>query len=1233
MPGGHIFNKDGTRMIKVRSTPQTPSLETPPAHDTHSNGLPSEVVAGPNTTSGSKKKKKKNRNKGAAITHDSHLDPTNHNSHHDNHDHFEPSVQGPSNKISHPQAGPNTSRQHLQEYYDAIQASLDQFDSNDVDVEGDDYYSDDEPHLEPTEPSYDGASNQQPGELEVPTSKKNKKKKKKKGAGNQPAAQGEGSQAPSHETARKDAQKSSKDRIWNTSTSEERERIKNFWLSLGEDERRSLVKVEKEAVLKKMKEQQKHSCSCSVCGRKRTAIEEELEVLYDAYYEELEHPSKGLPQARRMEELPELEDDDEGPYDDDEDYEDISEDGHRSVQQDFFNFGNSLTVRVLLEEGGILTVADDLLKNDGKKFIEMMEQLAERRMAREEEASQHAHGINNQMHSGLQHNHSHVPNGNPDYDQEEDEEDYEEEDDEFEDEDDEEPDAMTEEQRMEEGRRMFQIFAARMFEQRVLSAYRERVAIERQKRLLEEEEDEKRKEIEQKERKLREKEKKSAKRKAQKEAKEAEMREKAEKKAREEAEKKAEEERKAEEARRRKEEQRLKREAEKKVADEERLRKEEEKKKRLQEEREREQERERKRKEQLEQEKKKKAEVARKQKEEKDLRDKEKREKDEKDRKDRELRKKVAEEKERARKEAEGNVAIPKIATTPILSPASKASITPSHSLHPPTIVPAVVSPRLAVATPALPKQTSPGKAKSSARGSVASSPQTPKVQARSSIGGSTALPQPSTPAALSTSSTPSLTSIIPTGPIGPPKQSQLPAGPPGLPLPGTPAPPGLSPQGTTPVGHIPPIGAPHGFPSHLSPPPGVPPPDNFPMLPGQGSFMPPGHRPHPIPLSMLPPPSQLGFGMNIFRGFPIPTGNPPLPLGPPSAGLRGFPPSNTRPFMGNDFSGLPQQLSAPGFPQAPGSPFMRPESIQPGHQRQPSGDHIESNSVSTPKPIHRPTPIQRPANAAPGGALLKANIDELSTSLGSSALLGDDEPEEPSLNKADGASPARRGSNVPGGRGVFGGMMPGSSPFFLGHDAGFGGFPSPSNTWGAPSPLFNPSGPWGPPALSPASTGWMPNPSTPFGANQRRTGRVDLIRVLAISNYKQTPKENKSSEGFMPLKLLMKQLNEHEQLAQPNDVGEEELLTITEVEGDWQNGGGVFLRHVDEHGISLKFLNDPDDLRRRVSSSAGLVGTPIGGPGEIGSPVVSASNTTLPFATRPGPAGTGAGVVGSPHF
>jgi hypothetical protein len=63
--------------------------------------------------------------------------------------------------------------------------------------------------------------------------------------------------------------KASANKIWSTSTTEERERIKEFWLGLGEQERRSLVQIEKDTVLRKMKEQQKHSCSCAVCGRKR----------------------------------------------------------------------------------------------------------------------------------------------------------------------------------------------------------------------------------------------------------------------------------------------------------------------------------------------------------------------------------------------------------------------------------------------------------------------------------------------------------------------------------------------------------------------------------------------------------------------------------------------------------------------------------------------------------------------------------------------------------------------------------------------------------------------------------------------------------------------------------------------------------------------------------------------------------------------------------------------------
>jgi hypothetical protein len=181
-----------------------------------------------------------------------------------------------------------------------------------------------------------------------------------------------------------------KDRIWNTSTQEERERIKEFWQSLGEEDRKSLVKIEKEAVLKKMKEQQKHSCSCSLCGRKRNAIEEELEILYDAYYDELEqyayevgpadagqiaHYGTGLREPPRLHPqrtpvpLPgphgqmrepsdydedEEADDEDAEYSDDYDEEDEysqDSDSVRDVANDFLQLGNSLTVKGPLSKG------------------------------------------------------------------------------------------------------------------------------------------------------------------------------------------------------------------------------------------------------------------------------------------------------------------------------------------------------------------------------------------------------------------------------------------------------------------------------------------------------------------------------------------------------------------------------------------------------------------------------------------------------------------------------------------------------------------------------------------------------------------------------------------------------------------------------------------------------------------------------------------------------------------
>ncbi|KAF7555660.1 hypothetical protein G7Z17_g1968 [Cylindrodendrum hubeiense] len=259
-----------------------------------------------------------------------------------------------------------------------------------------------------------------------------------------------------------------RDKIWGTSNQEERERIKEFWLGLGEDERKSLVKVEKDAVVKKIKEQQKHTCSCTVCGRKRTAIEEELECLYDTYYNELEqqsaHQVEYIHDDEDKDKLEEVYSDEE--YSDDEPPDELHLSHGRDVA-DFSMFGNSLQVKM-----------DDLLKNDGKRFIEMMEQLAERRMAAQQEYTRDYLSRGSGHSSGSYSNaHNHPP---PEDDECKDEEDEEEEyddsqeDEEYEDEEyEDEEDQMTEEQRMEEGRRMFHIFAARMFEQRVLKAYRE----------------------------------------------------------------------------------------------------------------------------------------------------------------------------------------------------------------------------------------------------------------------------------------------------------------------------------------------------------------------------------------------------------------------------------------------------------------------------------------------------------------------------------------------------------------------------------------------------------------------------------------------------------------------------------------------------------------------------------------------------------------------------------------
>ncbi|KAJ2747873.1 Stress response protein nst1 [Coemansia sp. BCRC 34301] len=80
--------------------------------------------------------------------------------------------------------------------------------------------------------------------------------------------------------------------LWSSDAIEEKRRVREFWLSLGDAERQSLIVAEKKVVQARVREHQNFSCSCNVCSRKREAIESELDCLYDCYHEELKENAR-----------------------------------------------------------------------------------------------------------------------------------------------------------------------------------------------------------------------------------------------------------------------------------------------------------------------------------------------------------------------------------------------------------------------------------------------------------------------------------------------------------------------------------------------------------------------------------------------------------------------------------------------------------------------------------------------------------------------------------------------------------------------------------------------------------------------------------------------------------------------------------------------------------------------------------------------------------------------------
>ena len=530
---------------------------------------------------------------------------------------------------------------------------------------------------------------------------------------------------------------------------------------------------------------------------------------------------------------------------------------------------------------------------------------------------------------------------------------------------------------------MFQIFAARMFEQRVLTAYREKVALERQQKLLEEIDDESRVDAQREAKKAKEAQKKKDKKRQQKQAKDEEKAKRDASKAADEVAAKVLEEKKAEELRQKKEEQRRKKEAEKKAQEEEKQRKEAEKQRRLREAKEHQAEQERRQREQREHEKKKREEARKKERQEREVREKEAREKKERD--------------ARAKSEAEENpqnkkdesVAKQSVQSAPSVSkrpsPANGPSIVGSvpPGLHPPLTTSSHASPHLQIATPVIPKAPTPMRQRQhSLQESRNNSPKT------------------SLPASSSSTTSPGA-SAGPNGALtGPGKGALQP----------------ILTQQTQSSPYYSPHGASSG---QVSQPPGL-------------SSMPPMVT-NAFPSSTFGPPlspitqqaphhpamysNQANVGGTQYRNFMAPNG---IPYPPGINGPRQMPQGR-----GGMMDPPVSQISPIGVPSVGSNDVSRyglsRDSIPSHTHSRNTSASFDRSGFETPttpaqaQPIARPAPIKRPLSAAPhhqGGNAppTNAEVDDLSNHLGSSALL-DDTDVALTSNPTD----SRRGSMAPG--------------------------------------------------------------------------------------------------------------------------------------------------------------------------------------------------------------------------
>ena len=784
---------------------------------------------------------------------------------------------------------------------------------------------------------------------------------------------------------------------------------------------------------------------------------------------------------------------------------------------------------------------------------------------------------------------------------------------------------MTEEQRMEEGRRMFQIFAARMFEQRVLTAYREKVAKEKAEMLLQEQEEEERRAEERKAKKARDAQKKKAKKDIQKLAKAEEKAKKEAEKAQEEAAAKAAEEKKQDEQRKKKEEQRKKKEAERKAQEGEKQRKEAERLKRQQEERERQQEAERKAREQKA-EKKAKEEARRKQREEQEAKERDAKEREAKERKAQEEKeRKERDARLRADKEAaaaaSAAAAVPMITSKPAQPQAPTFQKRPSQQTSiagPPGLR---GSPQIA---PALPKAPTPAGRQRQASQPVShgSSPGNPSLGPLNA-GGPPRLGSP-----IRTGSQPANASIQPTvmpktiltkqssgtgtGPLSSRTQPNSPIHP---------------------LSHDPTHGSPFGQPFPMSPfgshPPGMPNVNQRPPVA------------HPQQHIQQPFPQQPGS----FQPFPLGSGS--LRGHPPGMGAPGLPPFgrgpplDTPPGLGQPMTGFPNQFPPPTSATAPIGP--------PGHSRTSSAsiDKSPLDGGNAFAPGHRPGPVQRPSSTKPHdldrhlSQYFDEHIEEMAQKMGS-ASLGGDEDDSLNLTNLD----ARSTSGLPFGGplppnhppgGGFGGMPPLVGAPSTHSFASLNGLPSISgatNNWQHPAPGFPPHSAATTPswASSPNPNNlWSTNPPTnsgppssaAFGApplqnprDRLRQLRLSLCRICrALDVTASTSPATLGDSHFHDLADILAGLNAG--IPPHAHVSRAEVVEILDTLGDAHNGGGNFhTRAADGDRVLVKYENE----------------LPLHHPGGVGGAAPGAHHSVVGGQVVGGPSsGAGLGPIASP--